>query len=72
LRDAKYNAAIRHAASCMGATELQSNWPEMRKTLRKPGEWKVERSCGQDGNRTVERFPDVFEEFESGRRLRKT
>jgi len=56
----------------MGATELQSNWPEMRKTLRKPGEWKVERSCGQDGNRTVERFPDVFEEFESGRRLRKT
>jgi hypothetical protein len=21
----------------MGATELQSNWPEMRKTLEKPG-----------------------------------
>ena len=27
----------RHAPSCMGATELQSNWPEMRKTLGKPG-----------------------------------
>ena len=26
----------RHAPSCMGATELQSNWPEVRKTLRKP------------------------------------
>ena len=26
----------RHAPSCMGATELQSNWPEMRKTLGKP------------------------------------
>jgi hypothetical protein len=24
----------RHAPSCMGATELQSNWPEMRKTHR--------------------------------------
>ena len=27
----------RHAPSCMGATELQRNWPEMRKTLGKPG-----------------------------------
>ena len=26
----------RHAPSCMGATELQRNWPEMRKTLGKP------------------------------------
>jgi hypothetical protein len=32
-RDAKYNAARRHAPSCMGATESQSNWPEMRKNL---------------------------------------
>jgi hypothetical protein len=37
----------RHAPSCMGATELQSNWPEMRKTLGKPG------FCsGEDRNRT--------------------
>ena len=27
----------RHAPSCMGATELQSNWPDMQKTLGKPG-----------------------------------
>jgi len=31
--DAKYNAARRHAPSCMGATDGQSNWPEMLKTL---------------------------------------
>jgi len=37
VRDAKNNAARRHAPSCMGATELQSNWPEMRKTLGQPG-----------------------------------
>ena len=27
----------RHAPSCMGATDGQRNWPEMRKTLGKPG-----------------------------------
>ena len=37
VRDAKYYAAIRHAPNCMGATELQSNGQEMRKTLGKPG-----------------------------------
>ena len=26
----------RHAPSCMGATDGQRNWPEMRKTLGKP------------------------------------
>ncbi|MCE2752442.1 MAG: hypothetical protein LW720_11210, partial [Pirellula sp.] len=26
----------RYAPSCMGATGLQSNWPDMRKTLGKP------------------------------------
>jgi hypothetical protein len=42
----------RHAPSCMGATELQSNWPEMRKTLGKPG------FCsGEDRNRTTYKFP---------------
>ena len=42
----------RHAPSCMGATELQSNWPEMRKTLGKPG------FCsGEDRNRTFGCLP---------------
>ena len=42
----------RHAPSCMGATELQSNWPEMRKTLGKPG------FCsGEDRIRTTYKFP---------------
>ena len=42
----------RHAPSCMGATELQSNWPEMRKTLGKPG------FCsGEDRNRTTYESP---------------
>jgi hypothetical protein len=55
VRDAKYNAAFRHAPSCMGATELQSNWPEMRKTLGKPG------FCsGEDRNRTFGCFRNVF------------
>ena len=34
----------------MGATELQSNWPEMRKTLGKPGFHSGEdriRTCGE-------------------------
>ena len=42
----------RHAPSCMGATELQSNWPDMRKTLGKPG------FCsGEDRNRTFGCLP---------------
>ena len=42
----------RHAPSCMGATELQSNWPDMRKTLGKPG------FCsGEDRNRTTCKSP---------------
>jgi hypothetical protein len=49
----------RHAPICMGATELQSNWPEMRKTLGKPGFFS-----GEDRNRTFECFPSVFEDFE--------
>ncbi|RLS74027.1 MAG: hypothetical protein DWH99_01985 [Planctomycetota bacterium] len=49
----------RHAPSCMGATELPNNWPEMRKTLGKPG------FCsGEDRNRTFRCFPNVFEECE--------
>ena len=49
----------RHAPSCMGATELQRNWPEMRKTLGKPGFLS-----GEDRNRTFSCFPCSFEEFE--------
>jgi hypothetical protein len=49
----------RHAPSCMGATELQSNWPEMRKTLGKPGFLS-----GEDRIRTFERFPNVLLSFE--------
>jgi hypothetical protein len=37
VRDTKCNAARRHAPSCMGATEGQRNFAEMRKTLEKPG-----------------------------------
>jgi hypothetical protein len=37
----------RHAPICMGATELQSNWPEMRKTLGKPG---IYQRRGQEPN----------------------
>ena len=66
LRDAKCNAAIRHAPSCMGATELQSNWPDMRKTLGKPG------FCSKGFRKLTERtgtellgvFPKVSGEFE--------
>ena len=49
----------RHAPSCMGATELQSNWPDMRKTLETP-----EFCSGEDRNRTLNCFPNGFEEFE--------
>ena len=37
----------RHAPSCMGATDGQRNWPNMRKTLGKPGF-----TSGEDRNRT--------------------
>ena len=40
-----------HAPSCMGATDGQRNWPEMRKTLGKPGFLS-----GEDRNRTSPRF----------------
>ncbi len=43
----------------MGATDGQSNWPEMRKTLRKPGFLS-----GEDRDRTFGCFPDVFGQFE--------
>ena len=49
----------RHAPSCMGATDGQRNWPNMRKTLGKPGSLS-----GEDRNRTFECFPCVSEEFE--------
>jgi hypothetical protein len=53
-----------HRAS-MGATELQSNWPDMQKTLGKPGFCR-----GEDRNRTSGCFGDVSEEFEKqGERL---
>jgi hypothetical protein len=43
----------------MDVQESQSNWPEMRKTLGKPG------FCsGEDRNRTFRCFANVFEEFE--------
>jgi hypothetical protein len=52
VRDAKYNAAGAMHRASMGATELQSNWPDMRKTLGKPG------FCsGEDRNRTTYKFP---------------
>jgi hypothetical protein len=51
-RDAKCNAARRYAPSCMGATDGQRNWPEMRKTLGKPGFFS-----GEDRNRTTHKFP---------------
>ena len=39
----------------MGDTEPQSNWPEMRKTLGKPGFFSEE-----DRNRTFSCFPNVL------------
>jgi len=47
------------AWTCMDRQELQSNWPEMRKTLEKPGFLS-----GEDRNRTFGGFPNVLEEFE--------
>ncbi len=49
----------RHAPSCMGATELQRNWPEMQKTHGKPGFLS-----GQDRIRTFRCFPNGFRWFE--------
>ena len=43
----------------MDRQEGQRNWPEMRKTLGKPGFLS-----GEDRNRTFGCFPNVFEEFE--------
>jgi hypothetical protein len=43
----------------MGATDGQRNWPNMRKTLGKPGFLS-----GEDRNRTFGCSPNVFEEFE--------
>jgi hypothetical protein len=43
-----------HRAS-MGATDGQRNWPNMRKTLGKPGFLS-----GEDRNRTFRCFPNVF------------
>ena len=58
----------RHAPSCMGATELQSNWPDMRKTLGKPGEWKVEsRAVLRTGQE-----PNMWMFFQCFREVRKT
>jgi hypothetical protein len=44
VRDAKYNAAGAMHRASMGATELQSNWPEMRKTLGKPEGFAADRT----------------------------
>jgi hypothetical protein len=43
----------------MDRQESQSNWPNMRKTLGKPGFLS-----GGDRNRTFGRFPNVFGMFE--------
>jgi hypothetical protein len=43
------------AWTCMDRQELQSNWPEMRKTLGKPGFFSEE-----DRNRTFSCFPNVL------------
>ena len=47
------------AWTCMDRQESQSNWPNMRKTLGKPGFLS-----GEDRNRTFGGFPSVFVEFE--------
>jgi hypothetical protein len=53
------------AWTCMDRQESQSNWPNMRKTLAKPGFLS-----GEDRIRTFGFFPNVFEEFErQGERL---
>ena len=44
------------AWTCMDRQERQSNWPNMRKTLGKPGFLS-----GEDRNRTFACFPCVFE-----------
>jgi hypothetical protein len=53
------------AWTCMDRQESQSNWPNMRKTLGKPGFFS-----GEDRNRTFSCFPNYLEEFErQGERL---
>jgi hypothetical protein len=47
------------AWTCMDRQESQSNWPNMRKNLGKPG---IYQRRGQEPNFWV--FPQVFEEFE--------
>ena len=47
------------AWTCMDRQESQRNWPEMLKTLGKPGFLS-----GEDRNRTFAGFTRVFEEFE--------
>jgi len=49
----------RHAPSCMGATDGQRNFAEMRKTLGISGFL-----CGEDRNRTLWSFSNVFDAFE--------
>jgi hypothetical protein len=58
--------ARRHAPSCMGATESQSNWPEMRKTRGKPLALQhgLQKANGEDRNRTFGCFLNVSREFE--------
>ena len=51
-------STCRHGHAWIG-TESQSNWPNMRKTLGKPGFFS-----GEDRNRTFAGFTRVFEEFE--------
>jgi hypothetical protein len=43
------------AWTCMDRQESQSNWPEMQKTLGKPGFFS-----GEDRNRTFRCYPNVF------------
>ena len=47
------------AWTCMDRQESQSNWQEMRKTLGKPGFFS-----GEDRNRTLWSFSNVFDAFE--------
>ena len=56
----------RHAPSCMGATELQRNCPEMRKTLGKPLvlQHGLQKVNGEDRNRTFGCFLNVSREFD--------
>jgi hypothetical protein len=50
----------------MGATELQSNWPDMRKTLGKPGFCSTgfRKLTERTGTELFDVFPKVSGEFE--------